>query len=72
MYILKPPAAGCYTPPPLFYTPPTPRRVFSGVVGVGVYKIWPRGWFPDDLRKLLPRSAEGGEPEIQKNLQGFE
>ena len=41
VYILKPPAAGFYTPP-LFYTPPTPRRVFSGVGGVGVYKIWPR------------------------------
>ena len=31
-----------YTPPPPFYTPPTPRRVFSGVGGLGVYKIWPR------------------------------
>ena len=27
--------------PPPFYTPPAPRRVFSGVGG-GVYKIWPR------------------------------
>ena len=32
VYTLKPPAAGFYTPP-LFYTPPTPRRVFSGVGG---------------------------------------
>ena len=31
-------------PPPSFIRPPTPRRVFSGVVGGvgGVYKIWPR------------------------------
>ena len=34
-------AAGILYPPPI-YTPPTPRRVFSGVGGVGVYKIWPR------------------------------
>ena len=33
MYILKPPAAGFYTPPPLLYAP-TPRRVFSRVGGV--------------------------------------
>ena len=32
-----------YNPPP-FYAPPTPRRVFSGVGGVGVYKIWPRNF----------------------------
>ena len=37
MYILKPPAAGIlYTP--LFYTPPTPRGVFSGVGGWGCIK----------------------------------
>ena len=39
VYILKPPAAG-FLHPPLVYTHPTPRRVFSGVGG-GVYKIWP-------------------------------
>ena len=39
VYILRPHAAGILYAP-LFYTPPTPRRV--GVVsGVGVYKIWP-------------------------------
>ena len=32
-----------YTPPPLLYAPPTPRRVFVGVGGrVGGYKIRPR------------------------------
>ena len=41
VYNLEPPRQEFYTPP-LFYTPPTPRRVFSGVGGVGVYKIWPR------------------------------
>ena len=42
MYILRPPAAGILYAPP-FYTPPTPRRVFSGEGGgVGVHKIWPR------------------------------
>ena len=40
LYILKPPAAGFYTPP-LFYTPPTPRRVFSGVWGWGCIKFGP-------------------------------
>ena len=29
VYILKPPAAGISYTPPLSYTPPTPRRVFS-------------------------------------------
>ena len=42
VYILRPHAAGILYAPPPFYTPPTPRRVFSGVGGVGVYKIWPR------------------------------
>ena len=37
MYIFKPPAA-VYIPP--FYTPPTPRRVFSGVGG-GCIKVGP-------------------------------
>ena len=41
VYILRPHAAGILYAP-LFYTPPTPRRVFSGVGGWGVYKIWPR------------------------------
>ena len=39
MYILRAHAAGILYAPPPFYTPPTPRRVFSGVGGVGVYKI---------------------------------
>ena len=37
VYILRPHAAGILYAPP-FYTPPTPRRVFSGGGGVGVYK----------------------------------
>ena len=40
VHILRPHAAGI--PPPHFFHPPTPRRVFSGVGGLGVYKIWPR------------------------------
>ena len=40
VYILSPHAAGILYAPP-FYTPPTPRRVFSGVGGAGVYKIRP-------------------------------
>ena len=39
--VYRPHAAGILYAPP-FYTPLTPRRVFSGVGGVGVYKIWPR------------------------------
>ena len=35
----EPPRGWNFICPPLFYT--TPRRVFSGVVGEGVYKIWP-------------------------------
>ena len=42
VYILHPHATGIlYAPPPLFYTPPTPRRVFQGWGG-RVYKIRPR------------------------------
>ena len=41
MYILRPHAVGILYAPP-FYISSTPRRVFSGVGGVGVYKIWPR------------------------------
>ena len=42
VYILRPHAAGILDPPPpLIIHPPTPRRVFSGVGGVGVYKMWP-------------------------------
>ena len=40
MYILRPHAAGILYAPP-FYTPPTPRRVFSGVGGWGCIKIGP-------------------------------
>ena len=38
MYILSPHEAGILYPPP-FYTPPTPRRVFSGVGGWGCIKF---------------------------------
>ena len=40
VYILRPRAAGILYAPP-FYTPPTPRRVFSGVGGWGCIKIGP-------------------------------
>ena len=40
MYILRPHAVGILYPPP-FYTPPTPRRVFSGVGGWGCIKSGP-------------------------------
>ena len=41
VYILRPHAVGIlYAPPPL-YTPPTPRRVFSGVGGWGCLKFGP-------------------------------
>ena len=40
VYILRPHAAGILYPPP-FYTPPTPRRVFSGVWGCGRIKFGP-------------------------------
>ena len=35
VYILKPPRGRKLLPPPLFYTPATPRRVFSWVGGWG-------------------------------------
>ena len=38
VYILRAPGAGFYTPS-LFYTPPTPRRVFSGLGGWGCIKF---------------------------------
>ena len=41
MYILRPHAAGILYAPPPFYTPPTPRRVFSGVGGWGCIKFGP-------------------------------
>ena len=40
MYILRPRAAGILHAPP-FYTPPAPRRVFSGVGGWGCIKSGP-------------------------------
>ena len=40
MYILRPHAAGISYAPP-FYTPPTPRRVFSGVGGWACIKFGP-------------------------------
>ena len=40
VYILRPHAAGILYAPP-FYTPPTPRRVFSGVGGWGCIKFGP-------------------------------
>ena len=39
--ILSPYGAGISNPPPPFYTPPTPRRVFIGVRGWGCIKIGP-------------------------------
>ena len=40
VYILRPHVAGILYAPP-FYTPPTPRRVFSGVGGWGCIKFGP-------------------------------
>ena len=40
VYILRPHAAGILYAPP-FYTPPTPRRVFSGVGVWGCIKFGP-------------------------------
>ena len=40
VHILRPPAAGILYPPP-FYTPPTPRRVFSGEGGWVCIKFGP-------------------------------
>ena len=40
MYNLRPHAAGILYAPP-FYTPPTPRRAFSGVRGWGCTKFGP-------------------------------
>ena len=41
MYILRPHAAGILYAPPPSHTPPTPRRVFSGVGGWGCFKFGP-------------------------------
>ena len=41
VYILRPHAVGILYAPPPFYTPPTPRRVFSGVRGWGCIKFGP-------------------------------
>ena len=41
VYFEAPRGRNFIPPPPLLHNPP-PRRVFSGVGGVGVYKIWPR------------------------------
>ena len=41
VYILSPHAAGILYPPPPFYTPPTPKRVFLGVGGWGCIKFGP-------------------------------
>ena len=42
--IFRSPAAGILYPPPLFYTPPTARRTFSGLVGGGCIKSGPVFW----------------------------
>ena len=40
----NPPCGRNLYAPPLFYTPPPLDGVFSGVGGLGVYKIWPPIW----------------------------
>ena len=49
VYILRPQAVGILYAPP-FYTPPTPRRVFSGVGGWGCIKFGPVLKFPEFFR----------------------
>ena len=52
VYILRPHAPGILYAPP-FYTPPTPRRVFSGVGGWGCIKFGPVQARWGDAQRLL-------------------
>ena len=64
MYILKPPAARFLYAPP-FYTPPTPRRVFSWVGGWGCIKFGPV-WIDFSLGwEELCSPCEGGKTLAQ-------
>ena len=56
--ISNPPTTGILYPP-LFYTPPTPRRVFSGVGGGGVSKFGP----PTRVTLSLPSSQNSRSSE---------
>ena len=62
-YILKPPRQEFYTPP-LFYTLPTPRRVFSGVGGWGCIKIGPVKETIRQIPTLSINSVFEGCPQI--------
>ena len=63
VYILRPHAAGILYPPP-FYTPPTPRRVFSGVGGGGCIKFGPV-WKEDDDERLGIIADDGSDSGSQ-------
>ena len=69
MYVLNPPAGG-FLYLPLFYTPPTPRRVFSGWGG-GCMKFAPPppGKRTHTLRPFHPPRGGLG-PEGPKNSSG--
>ena len=66
MYILRPHAAGILYAPP-FYTPPTPRRVISGVGGWGCIKIGPVFWALQLLCETRKRFGEHGSETIRRN-----
>ena len=68
VYILRPHAAGILyaPPPPPFIHPPTPRRVFSGGGGVGVYKIWPRTYAQGNQRKIHQQAGTGNRGTWQR------
>ena len=56
-----------YAPP--FYTPPTPRRVFSGVGGVRVYKIRPRIFCSGAAARVLPPLPSRGNAQKERSSQ---
>ena len=65
VYILRPHAAGILYAPP-FYTPPTPKRVFSGVGGGGCIKFGP------GLPSLKLRSRSSETPRLLRPRPSLE